>query len=141
MAISDLSTVNAGLNALCAVLLASGFVCIRRRRVEAHRRFMMSAFVTSCLFLVSYLVYHSQVGSVRFQGQGWIRPVYFTILTTHTVLAGVIVPLAIITLRRGLRRDIRRHRRIARWTLPIWFYVSITGVVIYVLLYHVYAHG
>jgi putative membrane protein len=141
MAISDLSTVNAGLNALCAVLLASGFVCIRRRRVEAHRRFMTSAFVTSCLFLVSYLVYHSQVGSVRFQGQGWIRPVYFTILTTHTVLAGVIVPLAIITLRRGLRRDIRRHRRIARWTLPIWFYVSITGVVIYVLLYHVYARG
>jgi putative membrane protein len=141
MAISDLSTVNAGLNALCAGLLVGGFICIRRRRVEAHRRFMTSAFVTSCLFLVSYLVYHSQVGSVRFQGQGWIRPVYFTILSTHTVLAGVIVPLAIITLRRGLRRDIRRHRRIARWTLPIWFYVSVTGVVIYVLLYHVYARA
>jgi len=139
MSTSDLPTVNAGLNSLSALLLVSGFVCIRRRRITAHRRCMLAAFSTSCLFLVSYLVYHAQVGSVRFTGQGWIRPVYFAILISHTVLAAAIVPLAVVTLRRGLRADFARHRRIARWTLPIWMYVSITGVVVYLLLYHVYA--
>ncbi len=138
MNVQVLPHVNATLNALCAVFLLAGFACIRRRRIAAHRACMGSAFCVSCLFLISYLTYHAQAGTTRFTAQGWIRPLYFTLLTSHTVLAAAIVPLAIITLRRGLRRDDARHRRIARWTFPLWLYVSITGVVIYAFLYHWY---
>jgi len=138
MSISTLPHLNATLNALCAVFLLAGFACIRAHRIPAHRACMVAAFVTSCLFLVSYITYHSQAGTTRFTAQGWIRPLYFTLLTSHTVLAAAIVPLAIVTLRRGLRRDDARHRRLARWTLPVWLYVSVTGVVIYAFLYHLF---
>ena len=134
--IGVLPTVNATLNAIAAVLLIWGFTLIRRKRIEQHRRVMQTAFVTSCLFLVCYLVYHSQVGSVRFHGAGAIRAVYFSILITHTVLAATVPVLAIVTLRRGLAERYDQHRKIARWTLPIWLYVSVTGVVVYVMLYH-----
>lgn len=133
--LTDLPTVNATLNAISAVLLAIGWVLIRRRKIAAHRAVMLSAFACSTLFLVSYLVYHAQVGSVRFQGTGAIRPVYFTILLTHTILAAAVPVLAVITLSRALRRRFRRHRAIARWTLPIWLYVSVTGVAVYAMLY------
>ncbi len=123
------------LNATSAVLLTIGWTLIRRRRVAQHRKFMIAAFCTSVLFLVSYLTYHAQVGSVRFTKQGPIRAVYFTILLTHTVLAAVIVPLVLMSLRRGLKRQDARHRAIARWTLPLWLYVSVTGVVVYLMLY------
>jgi uncharacterized membrane protein YozB (DUF420 family) len=132
---------NAALNGTAAVLLLSGYTFIRRRQVTAHRVCMVAAFLTSTAFLISYLLYHARVGSVPFQGQGWIRPVYFFILFTHIVLAATIVPLALVTLSRALREQFDRHKRIARWTLPIWLYVSVTGVVIYFLLYHVYAAG
>jgi uncharacterized membrane protein YozB (DUF420 family) len=133
-----LPALNACLNATAAALLVTGYVFIRRRRILAHRIAMSCAFAASVAFLISYLYYHAQVGSVRFQGQGWIRPVYFTLLITHTVLAAAVVPLALVTLSRALREQFDRHRRIARWTLPVWLYVSVTGVVIYFLLYHVY---
>ena len=132
---------NAALNGTAAVLLLSGYSFIRRKKVTAHRVCMVAAFLTSTAFLISYLVYHARVGSVPFQGQGWIRPVYFFILFTHIVLAAAIVPLALVTLSRALREQFDRHKRIARWTLPVWLYVSVTGVVIYFLLYHVYAPG
>jgi putative membrane protein len=132
----DLPAVNAVLNSLAAVLLVWGYLLIRRKRIETHRKVMLSAFVTSCLFLVSYLVYHYEVGSVRFQKTGAIRTVYLTILFTHTVLAAAVPPLAIVSLRRGLAARYDRHRAIARWTLPIWLYVSVTGVVVYWMLYH-----
>lgn len=135
MSVSDLPTLNALLNALAAVLLLAGWVHIRRGRITAHRRCMVAAFVVSSLFLVSYVVYHSAIGSRPFTGGGLLRVVYFTVLLTHVVLAAAIVPLVLITLRRGLRRDDLRHRRIARWTLPLWLYVSVTGVVIYLMLY------
>jgi len=131
-----LPSVNAVLNATAAVLLVWGYVLIRRKRIQTHRKVMTAAFVTSCLFLVCYLVYHAQVGSVRFPGTGAIRTIYLTILGTHTVLAATVPVLAIITLRRGLAGRYDRHRKIARWTLPIWLYVSVTGVVVYVMLYH-----
>lgn len=137
-AITDLPSINAVLNATSAVLLASGYGFIRRRQVRAHKVCMVAAFTTSILFLVSYLVYHYNVGSVRFQGEGWVRPVYFTILLTHTILATVIVPLALVTLFRAWKADFVRHARIAKWTLPLWLYVSLTGVVIYVMLYQLY---
>ncbi len=137
--VSALPAVNAFLNGTSAVLLTVGFLFIRRRNVAAHRACMLSAFGVSTLFLVSYLVYHAQAGSVAFQGRGWIRPVYFFLLLTHIVLAGVIVPLALTTIWRAWSERFDRHRRIARWTLPIWLYVSVTGVLIYVLLYHLYA--
>jgi len=130
---------NAVLNAASAVLLSSGYLMIRRKKILAHKTCMISAFCCSTAFLVSYVVYHVHAGVVRFQGQGWVRPVYFTLLTSHTILAAAIVPLALITLSRALRSQFGRHRQIARWTLPIWFYVSITGVIIYFLLYHLYA--
>jgi putative membrane protein len=130
---------NAILNALSACLLSAGYFCVRAGRILAHKTCMILAFSSSTVFLVSYVIYHARVGSVRFQGQGWIRPVYFTLLGTHTILAIVIVPLAILTLSRALREQFDRHRRIARWTLPLWLYVSVTGVVVYVLLYHIYA--
>ena len=131
--------VNATLNATCAVFLVCGFVCIRRKNVLAHRVCMTAALVTSAAFLVSYVMYHFKVGSVAFQGHGWIRPVYFTLLLTHTVLAVTVVPLALVTFARALRGQFDRHRRIARWTLPVWLYVSVTGVIVYWLLYHAYA--
>jgi uncharacterized membrane protein YozB (DUF420 family) len=134
--VSPLPTLNAALNATCAALLVTGYLFIRRRRVTPHRVCMSLAFLTSVAFLASYLYYHAQVGSVRFQGQGWIRPVYFALLASHTILAAAIVPLAIVTLTRALRGQFDRHRRIARWTLPVWLYVSVTGVVVYWLLYH-----
>ena len=138
MAISDLPALNATLNGIAGALLALGYYFIRRKRVAAHRACMLSAFAASTLFLVSYLIYHSQVGSRPFPGHGGGRLLYFTILITHITLAAAIVPMALITLRRGLRLDVARHRRIARWTWPLWMYVSVTGVVIYVMLYRMY---
>jgi uncharacterized membrane protein YozB (DUF420 family) len=135
MTVHALPAVNATLNAISAVLLCIAFVFIRQRRIEAHRRTMLTAFVTSSLFLICYIVYHAQVGSVRFTRQGFVRPLYFTILITHVSLAAAVLPLAIVTLSRGLKARFDRHRAIARWTLPIWLYVSVTGVLVYVLLY------
>ena len=135
MSVTDLPAVNAALNSTCAVLLIIGWFLIRRGRIAQHRAVMIAAFATSCVFLVSYLVYHAHVGSVRFTGQGTIRVVYFTILLTHTVLAAAIVPLVLVTLSRGLKRQDDRHRAIGRWTMPIWLYVSITGVIVYLMLY------
>ncbi len=134
-----LPAINAVLNGTSAVLIASGRRFIKRGRIATHRLFMIAAVVTSSLFLVSYLWYHAHVGNVRFRGHGWPRPVYFSILITHTILAAAVVPLVMITLVRGLHGRYDRHRPIARWTYPVWMYVSITGVVIYVLLYHVFA--
>ena len=135
MSVHDLPAVNAVLNGLSAVLLIAGYLRMRAHRIDQHRRLMIAAFVTSSLFLISYLAYHAQVGSVRFTRQGFVRPLYFTILLTHVTLAAAIVPLAIVTLARGLTARYPQHRRIARWTLPIWLYVSVTGVLVYVLLY------
>lgn len=131
-----LPSVNAVLNATAAVLLVWGYTLIRRKRIAQHRKVMQSAFVVSCLFLVCYLVYHYQVGSVRFPKTGAIKTLYLSILGTHTLLAAAVPVLAIITLRRGLSARYDKHRRIARWTLPIWLYVSVTGVVVYLMLYH-----
>jgi uncharacterized membrane protein YozB (DUF420 family) len=131
--------INATLNGASAVLLLIGWNFIKRGRMAAHRAFMIAALASSSLFLVSYLYYHAQVGSVRFQGQGWSRSVYFTILISHTILAAAIVPLVIITLSRALRQRFDRHRAIARWTFPLWLYVSVTGVIIYFMLYHWFA--
>jgi uncharacterized membrane protein YozB (DUF420 family) len=135
--ISLLPSLNATLNALSAVLLVWGYLLIRRRQIERHQLVMKSAFTVSCAFLVSYLVYHSQVGSVPFHHEGTaLRTVYLSILLTHTILAAAVPVLAIITLRRGLSARYDKHRKIARWTLPIWLYVSVTGVVVYLMLYH-----
>jgi uncharacterized membrane protein YozB (DUF420 family) len=134
--IGILPAINATLNAASASLLLAGYVCIRRKQQEGHRRCMLAAFGTSVLFLASYLVLRYHAGVTRFPGEGWIRPVYFTVLLSHTVLAAGMLPLVLITLRRGLRGDYLQHARIARWTLPIWLYVSITGVLVYWLLYH-----
>ncbi|MCC7500088.1 MAG: DUF420 domain-containing protein [Bryobacterales bacterium] len=131
----DLPTLNAILNSLSAVLLVWGYTLIRRKRIEQHRRVMMAAFAASVLFVAGYLLYHSQVGTVRYPGTGPLRAFYLTILATHTVLAAVVGPLAVITLALGLRARYKRHRRIARWTLPVWLYVNVTGVVIYWMLY------
>jgi putative membrane protein len=138
MAISDLPALNATLNGIAGCLLAAGYVFIRRKRIAAHRACMLAAFVTSTLFLISYVIYHAHVGSRPFPGQGTVRLLYFTILITHIILAATIVPMALVTLRRGLRLDVVRHRRIARWTWPLWMYVSVTGVVIYMMLYRLY---
>jgi uncharacterized membrane protein YozB (DUF420 family) len=132
---TQLPTLNATLNGIAAVLLVIGWVLIRRRKIQAHRAVMLSAFACSILFLVSYLVYHYQVGSVRFQGEGAIRTVYFAILISHTLLATAVPFLAAITLFRALKERFAKHRAIARWTLPIWLYVSVTGVVVYWMLY------
>jgi uncharacterized membrane protein YozB (DUF420 family) len=136
--LADLPAVNAALNATSALLLVSGYSFIRRRRVTAHKICMGAALATSTLFLLSYLSYHYHIGSMPFRGQGWIRPLYFTLLISHTSLAAVIVPLAIITLYRAWKAQFTRHVRIARWTLPIWLYVSITGVIIYCMLYQLF---
>jgi uncharacterized membrane protein YozB (DUF420 family) len=135
VSITDLPALNASLNGLAALLLVCGFVFIRRREVPRHRACMIAAFACSVVFLVSYLVYHARVGSVPFQGQGPVRTVYFAILISHTVLAAAVPPLALLTLVRALRARFDRHRAIARVTLPIWLYVSLTGVVVYWMLY------
>lgn len=135
ISLSQLPSLNAALNALSALLLVAGYLFIKSRNINAHKRCMLAAFASSVLFLVSYLVYHYQVGSVPFKGQGGIRIVYFTILFTHTVLATVVVPLALVTLFRAFKERFDAHRRIARWTFPIWLYVSVTGVIVYAMLY------
>lgn len=136
MSLRDLPALNAVLNAASALLALTGFLLIRSGRREAHRRAMLAALLCSSLFLVSYLVYHAQVGSVRFAGQGPLRGVYFTVLISHTLLAVLVVPLVAVTLRHALGARFDRHRRVARVTLPIWAYVSATGVVVYFMLYH-----
>jgi len=133
--VRDLPTLNAALNALAAGFLLWGYVLIRTGRREAHRRAMLAAVSCSAVFLVSYLIYHAQVGSVRFARTGAIRTVYLAILLTHTVLAVVILPLVLVTLKRAWRGDFARHRRLARVTFPLWAYVSVTGVVVYWMLY------
>jgi putative membrane protein len=138
LSLADLPAVNACLNSLSAAFLVLGYRYIRRGRVINHRACMLSAFACSTVFLISYLYYHFHAGILRFQGQGWIRPVYFTILTTHTILAVTILPLALITLSRALTNQFDKHRRIARWTFPLWLYVSVTGVIVYFLLYRIY---
>lgn len=135
MPVQDLPALNAFLNATAAVLLVTGFVLIRARRKVAHRRVMIAAFAVSTAFLISYLAYHAQVGTVRFQKTGAIRTVYLLVLASHTLLAAAVPPLGILTLSRGLSGHFDRHRRLARWTLPIWLYVSVTGVVVYWMLY------
>lgn len=135
MTVHDLPALNATLNAISGVLLVCGYMFIRARRIARHRACMIAAFTTSSLFLVSYIVYHAQVGSVHFARHGFVRPLYFTILITHVTLAAAVPPLAIVTLSRGLKARYPQHRRIARWTFPIWLYVSVTGVLVYVLLY------
>ena len=135
LTLRDLPALNATLNGTAAVLLTTGWILIRKGHRDAHRKVMLAAVTCSAAFLVSYLVYHFNVGSVRFPRTGLIRTVYRTILLTHTVLATAIVPLVLITLNHGLRERFDRHRRIARWTMPLWLYVSVTGVVIYWMLY------
>ena len=142
LAVADFFSVlphfNAFLNASSFVLLSSGYFFIRSKNVKAHRNCQIAALSASILFLISYVVYHLHHGVTKFAGQGIARPIYFTILGTHTILALVIVPFVIITVRRARRRDFQRHKRIARWTLPLWLYVSITGVIVYLMLYHFY---
>src|SRR5579863_8703862 len=136
----SLAPLDATLNAAVAILLLAGYIAIRRHHVRVHRACMLSAFTVSVAFFISYCIYHYHVGDVRFGGRGLIRPVYFTILSTHIVLAAAIVPLALITLARALRGRFARHRRIARWAWPIWMYVSVTGVVVYLMVYKLYPH-
>jgi uncharacterized membrane protein YozB (DUF420 family) len=131
---------NASLNGISALLLAGGYAAIRAGKMEVHKRFMLSAFWVSAVFLASYVIYHIRVKQVvLFQGQGWIRPVYFALLLSHTILAIVIVPMILITLRRAWLEKFDKHRMIARWTLPLWFYVSVTGVIVYLMVYQIYA--
>jgi putative membrane protein len=136
--ISFLPHLNAILNSTSALLLVNGFRFIRRGQIQAHRNCQLTALFTSTLFLISYLTYHYYHGATRFSGQGIVRPFYFALLTSHTILAVVIVPLVMITIYRAARGDFLRHRNIARWTLPLWLYVSITGVIVYFMLYHLY---
>ncbi|MBM3820452.1 MAG: DUF420 domain-containing protein [Acidimicrobiia bacterium] len=138
MGVSDLPALNATLNAIATAFLLTGYVLIRRGRRKAHERCMLGALVTSALFLTSYVVYHANAGSRPFSGEGAVRVVYFAILMTHIPLAAAILPLALTTTVRGLRGQFDRHTRLARWTLPLWLYVSVTGVVIYVMLYQMY---
>lgn len=135
MDVTDLPALNAALNSLATVLLVAGLIQIKRRRIETHRRLMLSAFVVSGLFLVSYVIYHVEVGSVPYPGTGIWRVIYFTILIPHIILAAFVPPLALVTLRRGWIRSDAAHRRIARITLPIWLFVSVTGVLVYLMLY------
>ncbi len=135
MTVQDLPALNATLNAVSGVLLVVGWSLIKAKRVDQHRLCMIAAVVVSTAFLASYLIYHWQVGSVPFTRSGIVRPIYFTILITHVILAAATVPLAVVTLTRGLNGRVARHRAIARWTMPIWLYVSVTGVLVYVLLY------
>jgi len=134
------AALNASLNGLSAILLAGGYAAIRAGKRDVHKVFMVSAFAASTVFLASYLLYHYRVGHVVFQGQGWIRPVYFALLFSHTTLAVVIVPLVLITLRRAWLEKFDKHKRIARWTLPLWFYVCVTGVIVYLMVYQIYGN-
>ena len=136
MDVRDLPALNALLNTASAVLLVTGYRLIRQGRREAHRKAMTAALAVSVLFLASYLVYHAQVGSVKFTKTGWVRPVYFTILITHTVLAACVAPMALVTVWRAWKGRFEQHRRLARITLPLWLYVSVTGVIVYLMLYH-----
>ena len=138
MSYSALAPLNAVLNGTATILLIAGFIFIKRRRVAAHRACMIAALIVSAMFLTSYLIYHYHVGEVRFGGIGWVRPVYFAILIPHIMLAGLIVPLALITVYFALRGRFATHRKVARWTWPLWIYVSITGVIIYLMLYQFY---
>ena len=138
MEITDHPALNASLNALASVFLVIGYALIRNGRRDAHKRCMLMALTTSALFLISYVIYHANAGSVRFGGTGAIRVVYFAVLIPHVILAATILPLALVTTARGLRGDYARHVRIARWTLPLWLYVSVTGVIVYAMLYHLY---
>jgi len=134
------AALNATLNGTSAILLAAGYAAIGSGKRNLHKKLMLSAFAVSCAFLVSYVIYHVRIHQViHFQGQGWIRPVYFTLLLSHTILAIVIVPLILITLRRAWLQRFDKHRQIARWTLPLWFYVSVTGVIVYFMVYQLYA--
>ena len=135
VSVTDLPAVNASLNAISTVLLLTGYVFIRRGERQKHKACMIAALATSTLFLTSYVIYHAQVGSVPFKGTGWIRTVYFAVLIPHVILAAAIVPPILITASRGLSAKYDKHRRIARWTLPLWLYVSITGVIVYLMLY------
>lgn len=137
MDVLTLPHVNAALNGVAALALTGGYLFIRRGRVAAHLACMSTAFAVSALFLVSYLFYHFQVGSVSYEGETWLRPVYFAILISHSVLAALVPPLAIITLYRAWRRQFGRHRALARWTVPVWLYVSVTGILVYLLLYQI----
>lgn len=138
MNLSDLPAINACLNSLSAILLAVGYRFIRRKNILAHRNCMIGAFLVSTIFLISYVVYHFNAGRTVFKDPAWFRPIYLTILLTHTVLAVAIVPMVLITLSRALKQRFDRHRRIARWTWPLWMYVSVTGVIIYLLLYQIF---
>ncbi len=133
-----LPAVNASLNATASIFLISGYLMIRRRHIETHRACMLAALLTSALFLTSYLTYHYYAGSIPFPGSGWIRPVYFTILISHIILAIVVVPMALWTVWRAWKERFEQHARLARWTLPIWLYVSVTGVIVYLMLYQMY---
>jgi len=140
MSISQLPALNAILNSVSAILLVTGYIFIRQKKINAHRAVMISAFVTSTLFLTSYLIYHfsKELGPTRFRGEGIVRPVYFFILITHTTLAITIVPMVFVTFSRALKKRFPLHRKIARWTLPFWLYVSVTGVIVYLMLYQLY---
>ena len=140
MSVSFLPTFNAMLNATSGILIVIGFIMIRRRRIAAHRACMLGAVTCSALFLISYVVYHVGFGAgvTRFTGSGWVRTAYHTILISHTILAVTVLPFVIVTLKRALGGDFMRHRRIARWTFPMWLYVSVTGVIVYLMLYHFY---
>ena len=138
MTVHDLPAVNATLNGLSALLLAAGFVCIKRKQVAAHRACMIAAFSTSVLFLICYLTYHYLGGFTRFQNPAWFRPWYLLLLATHTILAVVIVPLILVTLYRALKERFDLHKKIARWTWPLWMYVSVTGVLVYLILYQIF---
>lgn len=139
--LESLPTLNALLNSTSALLLLIGHHKLKQGNREAHKNFMISAFSVSVLFLISYLTYHAVHGTTRFTGEGWIRPVYFTILLSHTILAAIIAPLAVLTLRLGLKSRFQYHARLARWAYPIWLYVSITGVIVYLMLYQFYPAG
>ncbi|MFA0739918.1 DUF420 domain-containing protein [Fervidibacter sacchari] len=138
LTIHDLPTVNAILNATSGLLLICGYAFIRRRNIDAHKVCMLGAVFASALFLTSYGIYHAHAGATKFAGTGWVRPLYFAILISHSALAALIVPMVLVTLFRALKGDFQRHRAIARWTLPIWLYVSVTGVLIYLMLYHLF---
>lgn len=138
LSISDLPALNAALNATSFVFLTVGYIYIRRGNQQAHKRCMIGALIASSIFLTSYLIYHYHVGATKFTGEGWIRPVYFTILISHVTLAIAIVPLVIITVVRAAKGKFDKHKAIARWTWPLWMYVSVTGIFVYVMLYHLY---
>jgi len=141
MAISDLATVNAALNATSAILIGSGFYFIKQKNIAAHKACMIAALAVSTLFLASYLFYHYNVGTVRFMKQGWIRDVYFPLLISHTILAAVVLPLVLRTAFLAFKGRFPNHVRIAKWAFPTWMYVSVTGVIVYLMLYHFYPHG